>query len=81
MPDKRCGFNVRTHHHARTIHQTEHGNIKCIAELDESRALIRTVGIDCTGKMMGIVGDHAHGVAFNTDECRDDSDTEFLPYL
>ena len=79
MAHECCSFYVGTYHHPWTIHETQHGNIKCVTKLDETRTFIGCIRVDRSSQVMRIVGDDPHWVSFNPNKRSDHTDPKLLP--
>ena len=78
MANQRRSLDIRAHHHARAIHQRENWDVKRVAQLDESGALIRPVRINGPGQVVGIVRYDSHGLPFHPYERGNDTDPKLF---
>src|SRR6185437_4086253 len=68
-------------HDPRTVDQAQHGYVECVAQLQESRTLVRAIRVDRAGQMIWVVRDDADRAAFDAHEGGNQPDAELWPDL
>ncbi len=70
MAHQRGLLDLRPHHHARRVAQEQDGQVEGVAQLQETRGLVRAIGIDRPGEVSRIVGDDAQRLTFDAGQRR-----------
>ena len=79
MPHLGVVFGLGAHHESRGVAQADDRQVVGVAQLDESRGLVRCVGVDGSSEVCGVVRDHPDGSSLDAHQHREDADAEFGP--